>query len=81
MQRGTRQERGYGEHWQRLRLLVLRERPLCESCREAGRLTPATEVDHVDGNVRNLVSANLRPLCKPCHSRKTVACDGGLGRS
>ena len=62
-------------------MVVLRERPLCESCRAAGRLTAATEVDHADGNVWNLEAANLRPLCKSCHSRKTVACDGGLGRS
>jgi 5-methylcytosine-specific restriction endonuclease McrA len=24
--------------------------------------------------------SNLQALCKPCHDRKTVLCDGGLGR-
>lgn len=42
----------------------------------------ATEVDHVTaieaGGSND--TENLRSLCKPCHSRKTVATDGGLGQ-
>jgi 5-methylcytosine-specific restriction protein A len=73
--------RGYGRNWQRVRLAVLSEEPLCRDCKAAGRIVEATEVDHVDGDVSNLDRANLVPKCKPCHSRKTVAQDGGLGHS
>jgi 5-methylcytosine-specific restriction endonuclease McrA len=75
----TRQQRGYGETWQRLRKLVLAEEPLCVECLEAGRLTPATEVDHHIALARGGTHdrSNLRPMCKPCHSRKTATEDGG----
>lgn len=72
-------KRGYGRNWQRVRLAKLARDPLCEDCAEAGRVVQATEVDHRDGDVWNLAERNLRALCKPCHSRKTVAHDGGLG--
>ena len=35
--------RGYDAAWQRLRLRVLSEEPLCRSC----RASPATEADHI----------------------------------
>jgi hypothetical protein len=34
--------------WQRLGALVLRDRPLCQDCQAAGRLSPATLVHHED---------------------------------
>lgn len=80
-QRPSACKRGYNRNWQRLRLLVLRAKPLCEDCQANNKLTAASEVDHRDGNVRNLEESNLVPLCKSCHSRKTVLCDGGLGLS
>ena len=70
--RGTRQERGYGASWQRLRKIVLNREPLCRHCKAMGKLTPAKEVDHIDGNVNNSSMNNLQPLCKGCHSRKTA---------
>lgn len=82
-QRGARpsaHQRGYGARWRELRATVLAERPLCETpgCREM-----ATDVDH---RVRREAggsddASNLVALCHRCHSRKTVACDGGLGRT
>jgi len=75
--RGTRQQRGYDANWQRVRLAVLADEPLCRFCSPA--VVPATEVDHIDGNSRNNARANLRPLCKPCHSRRT-AHDQGFAR-
>lgn len=67
--------------WRRTRALKLAEQPLCEDCHEKGMTTAATEVDHVvalsAGGAHDL--DNLRSLCKPCHSRKTVLIDGGLG--
>lgn len=75
--------RGYGREWRRIRLLQLGEQPFCEDCRDAGRVTAATEVDHVIPLARGGTHArdNRRSLCKPCHSRKTAERDGGLGRA
>jgi 5-methylcytosine-specific restriction enzyme A len=76
-ERGSAHARGYDTKWRRLRLVILANEPLCRSCREAGLTEPATEVDHIDGNARHNAVANLRPLCKPCHSRRTAR-DQGL---
>lgn len=70
--RGTAAQRGYDARWRRVRLMVLREEPLCRECAKAGRVTPATEVHHIDGDVRNMTRENLEPLCRECHSRKTA---------
>lgn len=69
-------QRGYDAAWRKLRLLVLAEQPICQSCKRRA----ARHVDHVDGNVHNLTRSNLMPLCPSCHAKKTVAHDGGLGR-
>lgn len=61
-----------GWEWGRLRANVLRARPWCAVCAEAGRQTPATQVDHkirrVDGGTD--APDNLQPLCKACHDVK-----------
>jgi 5-methylcytosine-specific restriction endonuclease McrA len=68
--------RVYGTaRWRKLRLVKLRANPLCEYC-----LAIATQVDHKDGNARNMAFDNLQSLCQRCHSKKTVAQDGGLGK-
>lgn len=73
----TRQQRGYGAKWERLRKAVLqRDRYLCQPCLEAtpSRLTPATAVDHIrakaNGGTDDL--DNLRSICRPCHALKTI---------
>ena len=70
--------RGYDATWRKLRLMVLRARPVCQAC---GR-EEARHVDHIvalaSGGTND--EANLQALCHACHSRKTVACDGGFGR-
>lgn len=58
--------------WRRMRAAVLQREPLCRECRKHGETTPATDVDHIDGNTFNNAMSNLQPLCKPCHTRKTV---------
>lgn len=75
--RGSRHERGYGTEWDKLRATILkRDRYLCqcEECREANRIRPANEVDHIvckalggDDN-----PSNLRAISHDCHVRKTA---------
>lgn len=71
-QRGSAAQRGYDARWRRLRAMVLAEEPLCRECAKQGRVVPATDVHHIDGDVRNLALENLEPLCHECHSRITV---------
>lgn len=75
--RGSAAQRGYGARWRRVRALVLAREPRCRDCKADGRVTLANEVHHIDGNNRNNTLANLMPLCKSCHSRRTMR--GGRG--
>lgn len=70
--------RGYGYRWRKIRLIHLRQEPLCRACAEAGRVTPATEVDHIDGDPHNNAPMNHQSLCGTCHKRKTVNEQGAL---
>ncbi len=70
--RGTSAQRGYDANWRKLRKAILAVEPLCRKCLAEGKIKEATEVDHIDGNVRNLERSNLQPLCKSHHSKKTV---------
>lgn len=74
MSQRTNKLRGYDAAWRRLRLRKLRVNPICEACHER----PAEEVDHIDADTSNRSWGNLQSMCHPCHSRKTVRCDGGL---
>ena len=67
--RPTVTAQGYGHTWRKLRRMVLNRNPLCAEC---GAI--ATEVDHIvpRKNGGENVDSNLRALCKPCHSRKTM---------
>lgn len=78
----TRQQRGYGKDYQRLRAQVVREEPLCRICTMMGRVVPTQEVDHIkpfDGldDPLRLDRNNLRGLCKPCHEQVTSAAAKG----
>jgi 5-methylcytosine-specific restriction protein A len=72
--RPSASQRGYDAQWRRIRAQFLKYFPQCCQC-----AAKATEVDHI----KPLASGgsnkweNLQPLCKPCHSRKTVRYDGG----
>lgn len=65
----------YGRKWRRIRDSYIARYPLCERCKESGRLTPAEEVHHVkplsDGGTHT--ESNLMSLCTPCHSSITRA--------
>jgi len=60
--------RGYGRAWEKIRLAILREEPLCRGCQG-----PATCVDHIQplkqGGTNH--KTNLQPLCVSCHNSKT----------
>lgn len=65
-------KRGYGAAWRKIRLFVLAEEPLCRFCCAEGKVVKADEVDHIDGDSFNNERDNLRPLCRPCHLRRTA---------
>ncbi len=58
--------------WRKLRAYILNESPMCEHCMDRGILTPATDVDHVNGDPSDNSMANLQSLCHSCHSIKTA---------
>ena len=75
--RGSRSQRGYDDRWTKIRRVVLTREPLCRICRRSGRTTVANEVDHIiplrSGGGTGAGLDNLQPLCKSCHSRKTLS--------
>lgn len=74
--RGNRHQRGYGTAWEKQRKRILdRDNGLCQPCmRSTGRVTMATEVDHVIPKARggSDADANLQAICNPCHKAKTA---------
>lgn len=73
--RGTRQERGYGSAWDRVRKLVLlRDKGLCKPCGFQNRVSPATEVDHIVPKSQGGTDdqTNLQSICSACHKLKTA---------
>jgi 5-methylcytosine-specific restriction protein A len=61
----------YGRRWQAARARHLRKNPLCVMCREDGRITEATVVDHIEqhnGDPSLFWNPhNWQSLCKPHH--------------
>ena len=51
-QRESAYRRGYGARWRKLRAQILMDEPLCRECRKAGRIVPATDVDHIVDSAR-----------------------------
>lgn len=75
--------RGYGYRWQKFRRAWLAQHPLCVMCRNEGRVTAATDVDHVvphRGDMRRFWAGPFQSLCHAHHSEKTAREDGGFGR-
>ena len=69
--------RGYDGDWRRLRLAHLAAHPQCDDCRRSGRLTPATQVHHIERFVglndpRRLDPRNCQSICEPCHLRQSA---------
>lgn len=71
----SRQARGYGRDWERLRAAALaRDMHLCQICARAGIVTPATQVDHITPKARGGGDTldNTQSVCEPCHKDKTA---------
>jgi 5-methylcytosine-specific restriction protein A len=83
----TRWDKGFtaSRRWRALRLVVLREQPLCVECLREGVTKAASEVDHIVPRHKRpdlaFVRANLQPLCPTHHGQKTRAERGGDGGS
>ena len=84
-QRGTAHQRGYTGAWAKARKRYLAANPICVECDKEGRLTPATEVDHIEPHKGDYDKfwdeSNWQSLCKSHHSSKTAREDGGWGRA
>ena len=84
-ERPSAARRGYGPRWRRARAAYLARHPLCVPCQAAGRLAPATVVDHIVPHRGNQElfwdeTASWQGLCKPCHDAQDRA-RGPLGLS
>jgi 5-methylcytosine-specific restriction protein A len=68
--RGTRQQRGYTDHWLRLVQLAIRTQPYCSNpdCRSTEDLTGDHIVPLSMGGTNTL--ENVQVLCRSCNSRK-----------
>lgn len=66
-QRGTAHERDYGARHRRVRTTYLASHPLCERCREDGRVHRAKVLHHIDEDPRNNDPSNLEALCRDHH--------------
>ncbi len=74
--RGSRQSRGYGKAWDKLRELILaRDAGLCQVCLPRGLLTVGRTVDHIKPKAEGGTDdpANLQTICDDCHEAKTLA--------
>ena len=71
----SRQSRGYGARWDKLRLTILRrDMHLCQPCDRAGRVTPGHTIDHIKPKAEGGTDepGNLEVICTPCHAEKTA---------
>lgn len=77
--RANSTKRGYDSRWRTARNKFLKANPLCVKCKEEGKLTKATVVDHIKPHRgdKNLFwdESNWQPLCKSCHDTKTMTED------
>ena len=71
--------RGYGRQHAKQRAHLLAIEPLCRPCRAMGRVTAATIADHIIPLAQGATPydfANLQPVCRDCHDRKTASDNG-----
>lgn len=79
----SRQSRGYGADWEKVRKLVMeRDKGLCQVCLGKNRVAVARAVDHVTpkaeakrlrwSQARTDHPNNLQAICDPCHDEKSA---------
>lgn len=79
----SRQSRGYGAAWTKVRAEVLaRDMGMCQVCKAEGRVTAGREVDHIVSKAKAGQMGwrddqiddpkNLQTICHPCHLAKTA---------
>ena len=79
--RGSASARGYcSARWRKVRAQKLAADPFCSTCALHGRMTVATDVDHLErvagpNDPRFFVWEVLDSKCRACHSRKTALID------
>ena len=63
-----------GRRLQRIRKQVFDEQPICVACKAKGRVTVATQVDHIVPLFKGGEDGprNMQGLCQPCHQSKTA---------
>ena len=84
--RESAHKRGYTRAWYKASKAYLQHHPLCVKCLAENHVRQSTEVDHIiphRGDMKLFWDSenNWQALCKPHHSAKTVAEDGGFGRA
>jgi 5-methylcytosine-specific restriction protein A len=83
----SRQSRGYGADWEKVRLVVIeRAKGLCEKCAAEGKVAQGRDVDHIVSKAKAKAMrwskaktdhpSNLQYLCGPCHKRKSAEEEG-----
>jgi len=75
-ERGTSTERGYGAAWRKIRNAAMRrDNWLCQPCQRNGKVTAATECDHILPKSQGGTDdpENLQGICRECHQAKTEA--------
>ncbi len=64
-----------GRRLQAMRAALFRDNPLCVECTKLGRVTLATQRDHIvslgEGGADD--ADNVQGLCEPCHEGKSLA--------
>lgn len=75
--RGTKQQRGYGGEWSRISRMYRSDHPVCEICKDE----VAVDVDHIQpfsGRNDSLRTdwQNLQSVCRSCHRAKTERQNG-----
>lgn len=69
--RAPSHDKKYGNNWQWIRALYVKQHPLCERCLKEGRITPVEEVHHIVPLSRGGTNefSNLMSLCQSCHTK------------
>ena len=71
----TATKRMTGRKLQAARAALFRDNPLCVMCEQQGKVTPATQRDHIvalsEGGLDE--PSNTQGLCEACHESKSLA--------